>query len=172
MTGTSTVPPMLDLRRQRRARWVRRVFIAGLFAFVGLGLAGRMGVRSATVTDTAHGYDLTVTYASATRPGLDTPFDIMVRHRGGFRGQLTVALQSSYLDLFDKNGGLDPDPTRSSSDGRYVYWTFQPGASDTFTASLDAITAPGQQWGRVGHLRLLIGGRPVIGVTFHTWVMP
>jgi hypothetical protein len=169
---TSTLADFPDLRRRRGARLVRRCFLVLLFAFIGLGLAGRMGVRSSTVTTSADGYRITVTYAAATRPGLDTPWSIEIRHRTGFSGPVTIAISASYLDMFDKNGGLDPDPTDSRSDGRFVYWTFDPPRGDTLKASLDAIMAMGQQWGGTGHARLMDGDRVVVDTSFHTWVMP
>lgn len=170
-SATSTLPEPPDLKRLQRARRVRRIFLSALFLFVALGLAGRMGVRSADVEASADGYLMRVTYAAVTRPGLDTPFAIELRHAGGFSDEVTLAVQSDYLDMFDENG-LDPDPSKSSSDDQFVYWTFDAPPGDVLRVSLDAITSPGEQWRRNGTVRLLDQGRSVVGVSFRTWVMP
>ena len=151
---------------------MRRAFLTALFVFIGLGLASRMGVRSATGGASAEGYSMRVTYAAATRPGLDTPFTIELRHPGGFKDDVTLAVRTRYLDMFDKNGGLDPDPSQSSSDDDFVYWTFDPPAGDVMRVSLDAIMAPGQQWGEPGAVRLVQDGKSLVEVRFRTWVMP
>jgi hypothetical protein len=151
---------------------MRRSFLVALFVLLGLALASRLGVRSATVGASGGGYDMRVTYAAATRPGLDTPLSIELRHPGGFTGEVTLAVRAHYLDMFDKNGGLDPDPSRSTSDDNFVYWTFDPPSGDVMRVSLDAIMAPGQQWGQPGAIRLMSGDRAVVGVSFRTWVMP
>ena len=171
-SATSTVPQAPDIRRLARARTMRRAFLTALFVLLALGLAGRMGVRSATAERSAGGYSMRVTYAAATRPGLDTPFTIALRHPGGFKDKVTLAVRTAYLDMFDKNGGLDPEPSESSSDDRFVYWTFDPPSGDVMRVSLDAIMAPSQQWGERGIVRLMSEDTPVLDVSFRTWVMP
>jgi len=171
-SATSTIPPEPDLRTMRRAQLMRRSFLIAMFVFLALALATRLGVHSSNVMASAHGYTMRVTYAAVTRPGLDTPFVIELRHPGGFKGQITFAVRAKYLELFDKNGGLDPDPSQSSSDDAYVYWTFDPPSGDVMRASLDAILAPGQQWGERGVVRLMDKDTPIVGVSFRTWVMP
>jgi hypothetical protein len=170
--ATSTIPEPPALRRLARARNIRRAFLTALFVLLSLGLAGRMGVRSAVVDATGGGYAMRVTYAAATRPGLDTPFTVELRHPGGFKGDVKLAVRTQYLDMFDKNGGLDPDPSESSSDDDFVYWTFDPPSGDVLRVSLDAIMAPGQQWGDRGVVRLMDGDRTVVAASFRTWVMP
>ena len=166
-----TTPEEADLARARRARTVRRIFLTLLAAFIALGAAGRLGVRSATVTAKGGGYELTVTYAQVTRPGLPTPWSFVVSRPGGFDGPVTVATTNKYLDLFDENG-FDPQPSSSTATEKYVIWEFDPPPGDTLAVSLDARLEPGVQWGRSGETAVLEDGKPVVTARYHTWVMP
>lgn len=166
-----TTPEETDLARARRARTVRRIFLTLLAAFIALGAAGRLGVRSATVTAKGGGYELTVTYGQVTRPGLPTPWSFMVRRPGGFDAPVTVATTSKYLDLFDENG-FDPQPSSSTATEKYLIWEFDPPPGDTLAVSLDARLEPGAQWGRSGETAVLEDGKPVVTARYHTWVMP
>ena len=171
-SATSTIPPAPDIHLLRRGRLIRRSFLLLIFLALILALTTRLGVHSSSVAANGQGYSMRVTYAAVTRPGLDTPLVIELGHPGGFKGQVTFAISADYLDLFDKNGGLDPDPSQSASDDKFVYWTFDPPSGDTMRVSLDAILAPSQQWGKDGIVRLMDRDTPVVGVSFHTWVMP
>jgi hypothetical protein len=171
-SATSTIPPAPDIHLLHRGRLIRRAFLLLVFLALILALTTRLGVHSSTVAASGRGYSMRVTYAAVTRPGLDTPLVIELTHPGGFTGPVTFAVSAQYLDLFDKNGGLDPDPSQSSSDEAFVYWTFDPPSGNTLRVSLDAILAPSQEWGKRGIVRLVNGDTPVVGVTFRTWVMP
>ena len=48
-------------------------------------------------------------YAQIARAGLDVPFRIPVERPGGFDQDVTVAVSSEYLDLFDRTS-VDPEP--------------------------------------------------------------
>jgi hypothetical protein len=171
-SATSTIPEPADLHDLRRGRLVRRSFLLLIFLALIAALATRLGVHSSNVSASSHDYSLRVTYAAVTRPGLDTPLVIELTHPGGFKGDVTIAISAQYLELFDKNGGLDPDPSQSTSDNKFVYWTFDPPSGDVLRVSLDAILAPGQQWGKDGIVQVMSGDAPIVGVSFHTWVMP
>ena len=167
----STLPDAPSSERLRLGRAARRVFIVGLFVFLGLGLAGMLGVRTGTVVATGDGYELEVTYARVTRPGLATPWSTTVRHPGGFDGPIAIAVSSEYFDMFDENG-LDPDPSGSTADGEFVYWEFEPPEGDVFEVSFDARIEPARQWGRDGVSRLMDGGRVIAEAHYKTWVLP
>jgi hypothetical protein len=167
----STVPEAHSPERQRAARMGRRVFITLLFIFLGLGLAGMLGVRTGTVTAGGEGYELEVEFARVTRPGLATPWSATVRHPGGFDGPITIAVTADYFDMFDENG-LDPDPAGATADGSYVYWEFDPPDGDTFEVSFDARIEPARQWGQEGVSRLMDGNRVIAEARFRTWVLP
>jgi hypothetical protein len=166
-----TAPERYPLARLRRARSLRRVFILFLGLFLLLGLTGFLGVRSGTVSASGAGFDLTVTYAVVTRPGLATPWSIEVRRDGGFDGPVTIATTGDYLDMFDENG-LDPDPSSATATPEVVIWEFEPPDGDTLTITLDARIEPAVQWGKSAVTSVLVGGSPVVEVHYRTWVVP
>jgi hypothetical protein len=156
-----------------RARAGRRVFVVALSLFLLLGALGVYGVRTRSVSAAGGGYELSVDYASVSRPGLATPWAFEVRRAGGFPDGVTVAVTSSYFDFFDENG-LGPAPTEETTDGDLTIWRFGPTRSDTLSVSYDARIEPGAQLSTAkGELSVLgPGGQPVVTVTFKTFVMP
>ncbi len=169
-----TAPEETDTGRQVRARLGRRIFVVALAAFLGLGALGFLGVRTTTVTAAGGGYEVAVTYASISRPGLATPWSFEVRRPGGFPDGLTVAVTSAYFDAFDENG-LGPAPEEERSDEERTIWTFGPSASDTLTVSFDARIEPGVQLTTLkGELSVLSGGSGsrAVTVAFKTFVLP
>jgi hypothetical protein len=172
VSDTTTLVGIPSPARVKRARTGRRVFLALIFLLVLAGLGQRLGVRTASVTSSARGYHLRVTYAAMTRPGLDTPFDLEVVTAKQLPDEVTLAVELNYLNLFDKNGGLDPETDSTTSDNRFVYWTFKTRENHRLRVALDAILAMGQQWGRRTTVELLVHGKVVTTATFHTWVAP
>ncbi len=144
--------------------------------FLLLGALGFYGVRTRTISAAAGGYELSVRYASVSRPGLATPWSLEVRRPGGFPDGVTLAVMSSYFDAFDENG-LDPAPVAEPSDGERTFWPFGPSAGDTISVSFDARIEPGVQVTRVkGRAEVLAGpgpaASPLVTVDFGTWVLP
>jgi hypothetical protein len=172
VSDTTTLVGLPTARRVARARAARRIFLALIFLLVIAGLAERVGVRSATASVAGGGYKMNVTYARVTRPGLDTPFTINVHRDRPLPSELTIAVSTTYLQLFDKNGGLDPDPSDTASSAHWVYWTFTTAPGRSMRVALDAILAMGQQWGHDGDVRLLDNGHQLLETKFHTWVAP
>lgn len=166
-----TAPEEPDLLHSRRARALRRLFMALLIGFLVLGLTGVLGVRTGTTTARGGGYELTVTYGRVTRAGLATPWSLEIRHPGGFDGPVTVATSTKYLDMFDENG-FDPQPSSSTANADTVFWEFEPPEGDTLGVSLDARLEPGVHWGRMGETSVLVDGEPVVTARYKTWVMP
>ena len=169
----STDPERVPEARIRRWRSLRRLFFVGLCLFLGLGLLEVYGVRTSETTATGGGYELTVSYAKVTRPGLATPWSVEVRHPGGFDGPVTVTTTSDYIDAFDENS-LDPEPSSVTTDADRIIWEFEPPSEgDTLTVSLDARMEPGVQLERVtGVTEVLEQDEPVVSVRYRTWVMP
>ena len=169
-----TAPEPTDLGRQTRARLSRRIFVVVLGAFLLLGALGFYGVRTTTKTAAGGGYELSVRYASISRPGVATPWSFEARRAGGFPDGLTVAVTSSYFDAFDENG-LGPAPEEERADQERTIWRFGPSASDVISVSFDARIEPGVQLTTIkGELSILSGptGPPVVTVGFKTFVMP
>jgi len=170
----STVPTEpVDLGRLRRARWGRRSFFTLACAFLLAGLPGALGVRTANVSTTGAGYELTVHYAQVTRGGLATPWSVVVRHRGGFpTDEVTLATTAAYFDFFDENG-LDPEPAGSVSDGARIIWTFPAPAGDTLSVSFDARSEPAVQFERARATTQLLENDVAVAAVHHdTDVLP
>lgn len=170
-----TEPAPTDLGRQTRSRVCRRLFVAALAVFVGLGALGFYGVRTRTASAAGGGFELSVRYASVSRPGLATPWSFEVHRPGGFPDGLMVAVTSKYFDAFDENG-LGPTPIEETTDGERTYWRFSPSTAETIAVGFDARIEPGVQLTGVrGRVEVLAGGRTsptAVSVAFRTWVMP
>ena len=167
----TTIPDTPTTSQLKRGRLLRRLFFLLLAAFLALGVAGRLGVRTASTSGSAEGYTVTVTYASMTRPGLASNFGIQIERVGGIKDSLTLAVSTDYLDMFDENG-LEPDPAVSRAGPDFVYWTFDTPPDDILEVSFDARIEPGVQWGRRGVVKLIRESDTVLEVGFKTWVMP
>jgi hypothetical protein len=162
----------MSLRRLRRSRAARRIILAALALFVGLGGSGLLGVRSGSVTASGDGYRLTVTYPRVSRPGLASPWNVEVEHAGGFgQDPVTLGTTADYFHLFDENG-LDPDPSAGFSRGDLLVWEFEPPVGDTLQISFDARIGPAVQSGLTGRTVVLVDGRVVVEVIYRTSVMP
>ena len=172
-TSISTEPEPTDIARQKRARAGRRLFVVVLGVFLLLGALGFYGVRTTTAEGAGGGYEVSVDYASVSRPGLATPWAFEVRRPGGFPNGVTVAVTSKYFDVFDENG-LGPAPVEETTDGDLTVWRFGPTTSDTLSVSFDARIEPGVQLTTAkGELSVLgTNGEPAVTVAFKTFVMP
>lgn len=169
--SSSTIPEEPSRGRVARARMGRRLGIGVLGLFLALGAINVFGVRSDRVSASGGGYELTVTYAAMSRPGLATPWNVEVRRRGGFEGPITIATTLDYLNMFDENG-LDPDPSSSTATDELVIWEFEPPDGDTLGITFDARLEPAVQSGRSGETSVLVDGEAVVRVGYTTRVMP
>ena len=143
-----------------------------LIAFVLVGLLGFFDPKTDTVRASGGGYDLEVTYAERSRAGLATPWTLKVHKPGGFDDKpITVAMTSSYFDLYDENG-LDPDPAKSTSTNSDTIWEFDPPPGDTLTVSFDARMQPDRQAGEKATASVLEHDQPVATVQFQTRAIP
>ena len=169
----ATAPGEVDLQGARHSLALRRLFMVALLVFLLLGLLNVFGVRTRETSGAGAGWELSVRYASVTRPGLATPWSVQVRRPGGFSGSVRVATTEEYLDLFDQND-LSPDPTSATSDGQRTIWEFEaPDGAEEMTISLDARVEPGVQLtGVEATTSVLDQDRPAVSVTYRTWVTP
>ncbi len=170
---TSTDPGQPPLERIRRARMLRRIFFTALCGLLLLGLLGVFGPRTSEVSAQGGPYELTVTYANVSRPGLASVWSVEIRRQGGFDGPVTLATTSDYFDIFDENG-LDPDPSTATTDGKRTIWKFEPpDEGDTLVVSFDARIEPGVQGKSAkGTTSVLEAGQPVVSVDYRTMVTP
>lgn len=170
-TSTADVP--VDPGAGARAIWGRRVLLSLLVLVVLAGITGLLGVRARTVTarNASDGVTLDVHYAQVARAGLDVPFEITVHRRGGFTGEVTVAISRAYLDMFDQNA-IDPEPASETGNAQELVWHFDPPAGDTLVVSLDMQVQGGRHWGKSGYVAVRERGRSLARATFTTHLAP
>lgn len=169
----STIPPESS-GTDGWERVLRAVSVSSVAVLALLALTGFLGVRTGTASNSANGYTISVTHASVTRPGLATPFSISIATDDGspLPAQVTMRVDSGYLEMFDENG-LDPTPVTSFSTAKWTLWTFEvPRDEHELNVSFDARLEPAVQWGRTGSVVAEIDGNEVVTVEFRTWVMP
>jgi hypothetical protein len=171
----STVPEDVDVRRLRRARALRRLFVLALTVTVVAGLAGAFGVRSQTNTASAGEWTLEVRYPRTTRAGLAVPLAWKITKEGGWDEGETVVMRmrDEYMDLLDENG-FSPTPSSEWSDEEYVYWEFDaPPDSDVMRVSTDTRTGSSVQLvSKTADASVMEDDEPVVTVKFTTWVAP
>ncbi len=170
----STVPEQPSVGWTRFERGIRAVVFLVVFGIVVAALVGFAGLRTREVSATSDRFEVRVTYAQATRPGISTPFEIDVDSTDGtpLPERLEVRVSSDYLAMFDENG-LDPEPESSTSDGTDETWRFEvdPGAS-RLHIDMDARLQPNIHSGTTGTVRVAEPGSSPVEVEFRTWVLP
>jgi hypothetical protein len=140
-TDDSTLQDLRSVEENIRGHTVRRVTIGVLALIVLLGALGVFGMRTSSVHDSGDGYALSVQYAVVSRAGLDTPWRVTVRHRGGFTGPITLATTASYFSMFESQG-LTPQPDSETVGGRYQYQDFSPATTPTFSQPANGAARP------------------------------
>jgi hypothetical protein len=158
-------------RRLYRVTTCALVFVLGLGVIDAIGWWHAYGVSSATVRDSAAGYELSVRYGAVSRPALATPFEIVVARAGGFTDPVVIAVDRRYLAMWDENG-IMPAPSSETVDGDRVVWEFDPPRGTTLTVVYDGRIEPSQQTSRSGAVAVMEGEAVVASVEFTTRVMP
>jgi hypothetical protein len=172
MSDDSTLDDVRPVERGPRPTLVRRLLVGLLTVIVVAGAVGLFGVRSSEARASNAGWTVSVTYAAVARAGLDVPWKVTVRRDGGFAGPITLAVSADYFDIYEEQG-LDPQPTAESSDGTYLYWTFDPPpVGDQLAVDFDAYIQPSSQLGSSGEVSVLVGNERVATTEFHTWLVP
>jgi hypothetical protein len=159
------------LPRLRRARSWRRVIMGLLAVLVIAGLTSALGVKVKTAGAENEELALRVKYASVTRLGLPTPWEVEVTREGGFAAPVTIATTNSYFEIFDENG-FSPQPTKTIIDGDLVVWEFDPPEGDTLTIDFDARIEPAFKGGRTAVTSIRQNGSDVLTVEYRTRVLP
>lgn len=155
----------------RVAIWTRRGFLTLLLAFVLAGLTGLLGVRSTTASAEQQGWSLSLRHAGVARAGLDVPWQVTVRHEGGFDADVVLAVTGDYFDIYETQG-FSPEPSDDTRDGTTRYLTFAAPPGDTLVVSYDGYIQPSSQAGRDGTLSVDVNGSPVVSVDFDTFLLP
>ena len=152
--------------------WLRRGAITLLVLVVVAGATGWLGVRSATVTDSGDGWQLSVEYPMVARAGLDTPWTVTVESAEPIAGEVTVAVTTEWFSLFETQG-LSPAPVAETSDDTMTYFVLNPPPSGTtLTLDYDAYVQPAAQLGESAEVWLVVDGERVATVDYRTWVLP
>lgn len=167
----STLEDIETAGQGRVAIWSRRAFLTLLVVFVLTGAGGFLGVRTATETDAARGYQLSLRYATTARAGLDVPWEVRVSHEGGFGKDVMLAVTGDYFDIYETQG-FAPEPSDATRDGDTLYLTFVAPPGDTLAVSYDVYIQPSSQLGRDGILSVLEDGSPVVSIEFDTLLLP
>jgi hypothetical protein len=169
---TADVP--VDPNAGARGVWIRRAFLTVLAVVVILALFGFFGVHSRTVSarSSRGAMRVDVHYAQVARAGLAVPFDVTVHRRAGFDGDLTIAVSSSYLALFDRNS-VDPEPAGGHAGEHATTWRFDEVHGSTFVMTIDMQVQAGQHFGRSGFVTVRDHGDDTVArATFKTWLAP
>lgn len=167
----STVDQVESRSPNERSVWARRAFLTTLLVFVVAGLGGFLGVRTEVVTATEQDYLVSLRHASLARAGFDVPWQVTVRHAGGFDQTLELAVTGDYFDIYETQG-FSPEPSESTRDGDTLYLTFEAPEGDTFVLSYDAYIQPASQVGRDGAVSVVVDDAPVATVEFQTRLLP
>ena len=159
----------------KRARDLRRVGLAALFAFLLAGGVGLLGTRTGEASATNGDWSVAVTHPTVSRSGHAVRLEFEIRHRGGFDPSkpVTVRFLSSYFDLFDEND-FSPSPDGETSDDLYTYDEFTPPEEgEVLVISVDTRIEPARQRGEAGEVAVLDEqGRPLVQVSFRTRLLP
>lgn len=142
-----------------------------MIALIGFGAFGLLGSRTSTVQAGRHGYGLSVSYPSVTRPGLPVRWEIEVHHVGGFSEPIRLATTFDYLHLFDISN-TEPDAASSSATSDAVEYDFAAPSGDTFRVAMDGNAEPGEHGPFIATTRLIVSGEPVVGVSYRTVMVP
>jgi hypothetical protein len=155
-------------RRTRRGRWVA-LFIVALVVIVGA--VGLLGVHAGTVTTSSNGYRLTVVYPHVARAGQDVPWRATVFHKGGFQGDVTIAVSSHYFDIFDTQA-WHPEPDMETATPNFYYLSFSAPPGDTLEVSYDTYIQPASQIGRRADVVVIVDNKEVARTSYRTWLVP
>lgn len=147
--------------------------VMALAVLDGVGVVDAFGIDDAHAVATADGYELDVRYTTVSRSGIASPLEFTIRRSGGFDGPVGLALEASYLAMWDENG-LDPDPSSSTATDERVIWYFDPPpGEDVLVVSFDGRIEPAAQWGSSGRAAVVDDdGEDIVAVEFSTAVRP
>lgn len=167
----STLADVQPSGLRRRARAGRRAVLVLLAILVLLGATTLLGVRTGSASTSDGEWSLKVRYPQMARGGLDVIWQVRVEHRGGFPEPITLAVNASYLDIFESQA-FHPEPSKTTRDGSLMYLEFNPPPGDVFVVDYDAYIQGSSQLGRRGEVHLMDKQRPRLTVTYRTWLAP
>jgi hypothetical protein len=171
VASTPTRPDDVPAARLRRHRAARRVGISVLALLVMLGLTNGLGLRMASASAEGEGVMFQVGYASVTRSGLATPWQVEVRSPAGFSGPVTIATSAAYFERFDFNQWY-PEPSGTATRGDLLLLTFERPEGELLRVRFDGRASPTFGLWSSATTSLDTAGLPSLSVEYRTWVMP
>jgi hypothetical protein len=109
--------------------------------------------------------------ALIARAGLDVPWRVTIEHPDGFDEDITIGVTARYFDIFETQG-FHPSPDMETGDGNLVYLTFTAPAGSIFSADFDAYIQPSSQLSERADVVLMVDDRPLMSVSYTTWLVP
>ena len=169
--SSSTIDGLAESTQPGATR-LRRTAVALLAGLCAAAATGVLGVRTAEAPASGGGYTREVHHPSVARAGLDTRFEVVVSRDEPLPGEITLALDADYLDLYETQA-FHPEPVEGTRDGELIYLTFatSPGSS-TFAVAYDAYLQPAAQVGDDARVALWDDGRALVSVGFTTRLVP
>ena len=164
----------LDEGSQPIAMWIRRLMLSAMALVVAAGVVSGLGVHTSTASTQDNGYGLTVHYPAIARAGLDTEWQVVITHPGGFGRQLTLAVTGDYFNIFETQG-FHPNPSQETRDGQNLYLTVTAPPGDTFVLDFDTYIQPSSQKGSSAAVSIVKNSSfttPVATVHIRTRLLP
>jgi hypothetical protein len=171
--GRSTLEGLEHCGDGRVAAWSRRAVLIVLALVLLVGVVSLLGVHTRHQHAEDGGYRLSLSYPAIARAGLDTKWQVVLEHPGGFTAKtVTLAVTGDYFDIFETQG-FHPEPAGSTRDGTWLYLTFDtPPTGERLVVDFDAYIQPSSQLGRGATLEVLDAGEPVVSLDYTTWLLP
>ncbi len=167
-----TDPEPTTPKKLRRQRLERRIMLAVLVLFLVLGAFEVFGSWTRTMTSSANGVTLSVTYPAVTRPGLPIRWEFTLTRPDGFDGPVIFRTSFDYLHLFDISN-IEPDARSATASGEDMAYAFDPPPDgDTLRVSMDGNTEPGFHELPPVTTTVSIDGADAVSVTYRTIVVP
>src|SRR3954469_7203821 len=170
MLQQSTLQDLREPETGRRTQRGRRLALIVVAVLVVLGAIGVLGVHAGTVSTSSNGYQLKVVYPHVARAGQDVPWRATVTHKGGFSGDVTLAVSSHYFDIFDTQA-WHPEPDMETATPNFYYLSFSPPPGDTLEVSYDTYIQPASQLGRRADVVLIVDNKEVARTSYRTWLV-
>ena len=171
MRSVPTRPDDVPAARLRRHRAFRRVGISIMALLVVLGLTNSFGLRIESNSVERDGVSFRLEYASVTRSGLATPWQVEVRSPAGFSGPVTIATSAAYFERFDFNQWY-PEPSATAARGDLLLLTFERPEGELLRVRFDGRASPTFGLSSSATTSLETAGLPPLSIEYRTWVMP
>lgn len=167
--STSTTPPPVTTGGRRLHRVLRTATVVLLAALLGAGLAGVLGVRSATARVAGSGTAVTVVWPRTTRSGLPATIDVTAaaRTREGLGSPLTVSVDAGYLELFEDVAVVPAAAAERAAGGAVVFDVeVEPGERAVSIRISGRLAASARGLHRA---RISVGDAPPVSLSTFVW---